>query len=764
MNTQVFGVRHHGPGSARSLVDALRSLAPDILLVEGPPEGNELLALAAHAEMCPPVAMLVYAPDDPSDASYYPFARFSPEWQAIHYGLSQQIPIRFMDLPLANRIALRRLERAETSEGETPADGADGPSGEGGTSADPQEEPAAPWRTDPMLLLAQAAGFEDSERWWEHLVEERRDTQSLFAGIGAAMTALREHLEGTLDQQPVLMERYREAAMRRVVRAAEKEGFQRVAVVCGAWHVPALERRPKQTEDNRLLKRLPKVKTMATWVPWTYGRLSYASGYGAGIASPGWYDHLWGAHGDVAAPWLVKVAHALRGEGLDVSSAHVIESVRLAESLAAMRARPLPSLAEFNDAAQAVMLFGESAPMRLIHERLVVGERLGQVPAETPSTPLQEDLRAQQRRLRLKPSASDQSLMLDLRKPNDLARSHLLHRLRLLSLPWGRDGGSEGGKGTFKESWRLKWEPDFEVALIEAGRWGSSIAQAATAAVVQDARECEDIGQLASLARQALLAELPEAIEPIIARLQARAAVAADVLTLMDAVPELARLARYGDVRKTALEQVDSLLEGVLARIFIGLPNACSGIDAEAAERIFAQIQGVHEGLQILDAAALRASWLRTLAALAEMQRLQGIIRGRCCRLLLDSGALEEEGAARQLSLALSVGGDPSQSAAWLDGFLRDSGQLLIHDHSLWQLIDQWVSALSQEAFMQIVPVLRRTFSSFEPAERRQMGERVKRGMAPRLGAAPSDGDFDQARAEATLPLLSRLLGLEDRE
>ncbi|MBK1724862.1 DUF5682 family protein [Thiocystis violacea] len=759
MSTHVFGVRHHGPGSARSLLDALESLAPDIVLIEGPPEGDGLVALARHAQMRPPVAMLVYAPDDPSDASYYPFARFSPEWQAIHYALGRDIPIRFMDLPLANRIALRRRAREEAAE--RAASDAD-PSEDDG--AEPSAEPAEPWRGDPLALIAQAAGYEDSERWWEHMIEERRDTQSLFDGIRTAMTALREHVEGELEQDPPILERYREAAMRKILRAAEKEGFARIAVVCGAWHVPALEKRPKQSEDNQLLKGLPKVKTTATWVPWTYGRLSYHSGYGAGIASPGWYDHLWSQSGDVATPWLIKVAQAFRAEGIDISSAHVIESVRLAETLAAMRARPLPSLAELNDATQTVMLFGESAPMQLIHARLIVGERLGRVPAETPSTPLQEDLRAQQRRLRLKPSASDQSLVLDLRKPNDLARSHLLHRLTLLNVPWGRNGGREAGKGTFKESWRLKWEPDFEVALIEAGRWGNSIEQAATAAVVQEAHRREDIGQLAALARQALLADLGEAIEPVIEQLQARAALAADVLVLMQAVPELARLARYGDVRKTAVERVDTLLDGLLARIFIGLPNACSGINEEAAETLFGHIQGVHEGLQLLDDKPLQAQWQRTLSQLADTQTLQGIIRGRCCRLLLDTGAMDEEGAARQLGLALSRGNEPGQSSAWLDGFLRDSGQLLIHDHALWQLVDQWVCQLPEETFMQVIPLLRRTFSSFEAAERRQMGERVKRGPMALGSTNDHPGEFDRARAEATLPLLSRLLGLEDSE
>src|SRR5688500_20003275 len=83
----LFGIRHHGPGSARSVRRSLESLKPDCILVEGPPDAAEVLPLLAHKGMKPPVALLVYAADEPGRAVYYPFAIFSPEWQAIDYAL-----------------------------------------------------------------------------------------------------------------------------------------------------------------------------------------------------------------------------------------------------------------------------------------------------------------------------------------------------------------------------------------------------------------------------------------------------------------------------------------------------------------------------------------------------------------------------------------------------------------------------------------------------------------------------------------------------
>src|SRR6478609_5612938 len=117
----ILGIRHHGPGSARSVATALEAIQPDVILLEGPPDAQELLAMAAAAEMQPPVALLIYRPDEPKRAVYYPFASFSPEWQAVRFGLGNQVPVRFMDLPQRHRMALEEQEE-EKAKVEIPAE------------------------------------------------------------------------------------------------------------------------------------------------------------------------------------------------------------------------------------------------------------------------------------------------------------------------------------------------------------------------------------------------------------------------------------------------------------------------------------------------------------------------------------------------------------------------------------------------------------------------------------------------------------------
>ena len=768
---KIFGIRHHGPGSARSLVRSLQTLKPDILLIEGPPEATDTLPLLASEDMQPPVALLIYPPDHLQLAAYYPFAIFSPEWQAIQYGLQQNIPIRFIDLPQTHQMA----ERASQQESPHPSPH---PKGEGARLKSPfaprekglgdEGQPPIPDEQiilDPLAWLAQAAGYTDSERWWEHLVEQRQNDSDLFDAILEAMTALRQEIEqvSSADASNLhsLRESQREAYMRQTIRKAQKEGFQQIAVVCGAWHSPALsEPLPVQKTDRALLKGLPKIKVKATWIPWTYARLSRESGYGAGITSPGWYDHLWKSSRLKAAQsairWLTKVARLLRKEDLDASAASVIEAVRLAEALAAIRDAPMPGLDELSEATRTVLCFGDETPLKLIHQKLIVSDRLGKVPAETPLVPLQQNLQQLQKKLKLKPEAEEKLLTLDLRKELDLGRSHLLNRLALLKIYWGYPQ-STSGKGTFKEAWTLRWRPELSIAIIEANRWGNTVADAASVIAMQTA-DTSDLPNLTILLYRVLVANLPVAVAHLLQQIQSAAAIANDITHLMATLPPLANILRYRDVRQTDSAVVTQVIDSLVARICIGLPGACASLDDDAAEKMLKAIEETHSAIRLIQKEQHQKAWSAVLLLLCDRAGLHGLIAGRCCRLLLDGGSLKSEAAARRLGLALSVATEPAQAAAWVEGFLQGSGLLLLHDDTIWQVLDRWMTHLSSETFMALLPLLRRTFSNFAPAERRQMGERVCQGLSN--SSQSVNASFDVATADASLPLVAQLLGL----
>ena len=87
-----------------------------------------------------------------------------------------------------------------------------------------------------------------------------------------------------------------------------------------------------------------------------------------------------------------------------------------------------------------------------------------------------------------------------------------------------------------------------------------------------------------------------------------------------------------------------------------------------------------------------------------------------------------------------------------------------MHDRALLGLVDEWVAELSTEAFTDALPLLRRTFATFEPSERRLIGELVRRAGV----GAPSDpglaAGLDDERVWAALATMAALLGVEHGE
>ncbi|MDX3753090.1 DUF5682 family protein [Streptomyces sp. AK08-02] len=826
----LLGVRHHGPGSARAVRAALAAARPAVVLIEGPPEADALIPLAADEDMRPPVALLAHAVDEPGRSAFWPLAEFSPEWVAIRWALEHGVPARFIDLPATHTLAWEKEGGGEggggggsEGEGQEGADAGRVPAADAGTAretapdADPDSAPdivtEAEVRVDPLAVLARTGGYDDPERWWEDVVEHRGtgegDAFAPFEVLEEAMGALREvYGTGGHDRDPV-----REAYMRLQVRAAQREfGDSAVAVVCGAWHVPALRQRVGVGADRALLKGLPKVRVDVTWVPWTHRRLARASGYGAGIDSPGWYGHLFGARDRPVERWMTKVAGLLRDEDRMVSSAHVIEAVRLAETLGAMRGRPLPGLTETTDAVRAVMCEGSDVPLALVHDRLVVGDVLGEVPESAPAVPLQRDLTRLQRRLRLKPEALERELELDLRKDTDAARSRLLHRLRLLGVGWGEPAASRGSTGTFRETWRLRWEPELAVRIAEAGVWGTTVLSAATARAEADAVGAGSLADVTALAERCLLAELSDALPVVMRVLADRAALDADVGHLAQALPALVRSLRYGDVRGTDTRALTEVAAGLAERVFVGLPPACAALDTEAAEEMRRHVDAVHGAVGLLGETArpapfsgtpgtpasgtpasgpsgaeargvaaavapgrrseLRRRWHSVLRVLSARDSVAGVVRGRAVRLLQDGGELAQDEAAVLMGLVLSPGTPPGDAAAWIEGFVgggSGGGMLLVHDEGLLGLVDDWLTRVPAEAFTDVLPLLRRTFSAYEPGVRRTLGELVRRGPGKRgsavTGAAGMPGfapDLDARRADAVLPVLRLLLGPSD--
>lgn len=755
----VLGVRHFGPGSARATLAALDALDPDAVLVEGPADADGIVHWADAADMVPPVALLGYEIANPGNAVFWPMAAFSPEWQAIGWAHAHRVPVRFMDLP-SGAVLADRVVRADP-----PADR------RRGVVPEPGEEP--------LGRLAAAAGFDDVDSWWDHLIESWaavRDVaapnqgqtagalhpMAAFDELTATIAQLRSVTPPDADPARARQDARREAHMRTVLRAVLKTGARRVAVVCGAWHAPAITALPPATADTGLLRRLPRVKTHLAWVPWSHERLCAAGGYGAGVASPGWYQHVFMAPDHVTVRWLTHVAGLLRARDLPVSPASVIEATRLATTLADLRRRPSAGLAEMQQATVAVLCNGDPEVAAYVTRDAVIGHALGCVPPGAPNPPLETDLLATGRRLRLKREAAPRELVLDLRTDLDLARSHLLHRLTALGIGWGVRRATSG-LGTFKEGWVLRWDPGLSVDVVMAATYGPTVRDAAAARLTEQARDAGSLAQVTGALERVLLADLPDTAPLVLRHLSDRAAAEQDVLALLAAIPALARSLRYGDVRGTDTAALRASASSLLDRALAGLPAAVRGIDADVADDVRTHLDRVHEATALLGAQA-RGRWLDRLTAVAGAPGTHPLLAGRTLRILHATGRVDSADAATAMHAALSVGASALDKAAWVEGFLAREGLLLAHDRALLGVLDAWVRELDEGDFVETLPLLRRTFGSYAAPERRAVGDQLallRRAEDQDQGGERQGPDgYDASLARGPMATMALVLGL----
>lgn len=746
----VFGIRHHGPGCARSLVAALDDLQPEAIVIEGPADAADALTLAANPEMQPPVSLLLYPSDEPRRSVSFPFANFSPEWQAIRWGFQHQIRLELMDLPMAHRLAIDLQRDSVTAEQEEAVD----------------SDSDNPIRTDPIAILAESAGYADHELWWEEQIERRENASGLFEAILEAMQTIRAEFPESREDDLL-----RESFMRKTIRKVCKETIGPVAVICGAWHSPVLTEESikgkvngcRIKDDQQRLKGIPKIKTTATWIPWTHSRLSYKSGYGAGIHSPGWYAQIWASPEDAPIRWLTVAARLLRDKDLSASSANVIDALRLAESTASLRNLRSPGLQELNEAIVTVFCQGDPGPLQIVRKRLEIGDELGSVPVETPSVPLAKDLATLQKSLRMKPSAQEKLLDLDMRKEMHRERSFLLHRLNILEIPWGEWKSSGGGDSTFHEIWKLEWSPEFAVSIIEANIWGNTVELAATNRLVHQGRSTKELQQLTDLLSSALYADLNQAVPELLELIRSQAAIATDVQHLLAALLPLAQIVRYSDVRRLQADMVFPIVKSLFDRAIPSLVGACTALDDSAAAEMLECMRSAQQAILLIADDSMQTIWFQQLQKLAD-SGAHGLLRGWACRSLFECEVIDADELARFTRLQLSPVSPIATSAAWATGLLKGSGLLLIHQASLWKILDQWISGLQGDQFQEMLPVLRRAFSDFSSAERRQMGTRIQSLNAPsdRSKGASNlviEREINRERAEKVLPVLKQILG-----
>jgi hypothetical protein len=325
-----------------------------------------------------------------------------------------------------------------------------------------------------------------------------------------------------------------------------------------------------------------------------------------------------------------------------------------------------------------------------------------------------------------------------------------------LNIKWG-ERSDVSGKGTFKEQWRLQWDPAFSIDIIEKGTYGNTTEEASSKFIIERANKTTSLAEVCVLLEQCIPAELPQSADVLIRQINNLSAASGDVIQLMEVIPGLVNVTRYGNVRKTDADLVFGIVNSMITRICISLPAACTGIDEDAALHLTELFFKMNDAVSLLQQEELTQLWQQTLFSVANSNNSSPVLAGYSVRLLADYKLIAGDELVSKFYYAMSAAAAPSIAAAWLEGFLKGSGTLLLLDNDLWSIINEWLRQLEEEIFKQVLPLLRRTFSNFSKSERRKLGEKAKTGGATITKKAETG--FDEERAKKGIPVVMQLFG-----
>ncbi len=735
----LFGVRHLSPAAAFQLRRALDAAQPALVLVEGPSDLNDQMPWLCHPETQFPAAILAYTREPPVRTILYPFAIYSPEIQAILWAHAHHVPCRFMDLPSSVFLALE--PRLPVPEPETEKDGApDAPA-----PPDTPEEPAR--TTESVYRRLETLTGEDHDTFWERTFEQLEGMEEYRS---ASHTFGRELRAAAQDSPRRTAETVvREAYMKRVIAQAVEAGVppERIFCVCGAFHVAGLEENAPMTDEEEAV--LPRADACATLMPYSYYRLSSRSGYGAGNRAPAYFELLWDALNSGGADrtpylYLTRLAAAHRRAGNLVSSAEVIEAVRLACTLADMRGSRCPALADLRDASVATMGHGQFSELAVAAADTEIGTKIGFLPEGVSRTSVQEDFYRQLKELRLEKyrTAGLQRLDLDLREKlnvqseraalGDLRRSFFLHRLRVLGVRFGTLLPSRQEGANWGEFWELRWTPETEIEIVESALLGDTVEGAAAFALKERAEASASIAQAAAIFQDAFLCGMPAAAAHALSVLQGLSVDAAALSDVAETAQRLSLVVRYGDLRRFDPAPVTPLIRQLYLRACLTLADACV-CDAKAALAVTKAMDQLN-ALQLSHDFLEEDRWMTLLAEISDRDDLNTRCSGFAMAVLLERGAADEDLLAREVARRLSPGVPAELGAGWFEGLAGKNRYALIARLSLWRHLDGYLSGLDEADFRRALVFLRRAFAGFSPSEKNDIAE----NLGEIWGAAPA--------------------------
>ncbi|NHO80679.1 DUF5682 family protein [Micromonospora sp. CMU55-4] len=741
-----LGVRHHSPACARLVAATVARLRPAYVLVEGPADLNGRMDELLGDHELPIAVFTAYRDGNRRHVSWSPFCAYSPEWVALTAGREVGAQLRFIDLPAWHPALSGRANRY----------------------ADADQRYA-----EAVRRLCATLAVDNVDALWDHLFEIGPD-DGLAERLDTYFDVLRGESAAGADDTA------REAYMARWVRAARRRAAGRpVLVVTGGFHRPALVRLtagagddgPEDEDWPEVPAPAPDAVAGSYLVPYSFRRLDAFVGYQSGMPSPAYYQRVWEDGPRRAAEALTEaVAARLRARRQPVSTADLIAARTMAGGLARLRGHAHPGRVDVLDALVSALVTdaldqplpwatrGTLAPGAhpVVVEMVAAlsGDQVGRLHPDTPLPPLVHDVDAELARHRIDPQ---ETVELDLTVSGDLARSRLLHRLRLLDVPGhSRESGPRvGADALLTERWTPAPSADRLARVIEAGGYGPTVTDAVTARIEERMTLLgADVDALATTLFDTALAGLSEHSTRTLTAITRATGTVTDLRALGRALAVALALWRHdrllgsagtaplGALITAAVRRALWLVEGVRATAAPADPGRLAAL---VAVRDAIRHAGPALGLDRDGALAVAGRVAADAAAPPDL-------RGAALGLAWSLGDVPDAARAVRAVAAPDTLGD------WLSGlFALAREEVVAGDAALLTVVDELLAGMGAHDFLVALPALRQAFGWFPPRERAEVARHVQ---ALHGGDAPPG---DLLRLDADPLLVAAARAVEER-
>jgi Family of unknown function (DUF5682) len=679
----VVPVRHHSPACAAQLERLIAAVQPAAILVEGPCDFDPLIEQICDPRTRAPVAIVALreAPNEGATrrvASYFPFCAHSPELIALQAAAARGIPAHFIDLPATAR------EMRLDDEGQT------------GRSLLGDERPFDVG--DYVTALARELGCRDGNEVWDQLFESRiaeQDWNGFFADVGQYCACIRGATE------PAAMERdgtlAREAQMRALVARVRGDLAGPIVVIVGGFHAAALF----EPAAGKPLAAKPGAGR-AYLIRYGMRQLDALSGYGAGLALPGFYNRLWQARESGGKDLAIEIvtgfaAHLRSSSGMAPPFPVIANAIEQAQRLAALRERPFPSRDDIIDAVRSSFIKDEipveQVPLLVELRTWLTGSAIGDVPPSAGSPPLVEAVRARARALGFSIADGEQrSRELDIyRKQRHRDASRFCHAMALIGTAFaqrtaGPDFRNDAALDRLHEIWLVSWSPLVESRLIELSEAADSLDEALAWVLAQRLAALEEQGKGRSalaaidLYAAACRAGLGEAAGAILDLVETQVIEDPELGSVVAALTDLVLLRRGHKALMIAGTAVlDRIIGAAWRRILVLLPElADSGQDQlRSAIAALADLRGTIELARSSQAPIDIALFDEALARLGAGE-LAPMLAGAVTAFALIDGQIAPDQLEARLRGELASGYvDPAERLAYLGGVIAIARELM---------------------------------------------------------------------------------------